>query len=135
MNNSTLDAGIPVLTEIIPAPQLDPQAVTPDAGLPELAVMPAPDNGAALRARAATDWDDEKWDRMEREIRERVLHQVLERIDFVLEQRVRDSLADVLQTAVERLASEIGNGLHQTVKEVVTRAVSQEITKLQTTKK
>jgi hypothetical protein len=134
MNNSTLDAGIPVLTEIIPAPQLDLQADVPDAGSPELAVMPAPDNDAALRARAATDWDDEKWDRMEREIRERVLHQVLERIDFVLEQRVRDSLADVLQTAVERLASEIGSGLHQTVKEVVTRAVSQEIAKLQTTK-
>jgi hypothetical protein len=135
MNNSTLDAGIPVLTEIIPAPQLDLQADVPDAGSPELAVMPAPDNDAALRARAATDWDDEKWDRMEREIRERVLHQVLERIDFVLEQRVRDSLADVLQTAVERLASEIGSGLHQTVKEVVTRAVSQEIAKLQTAKK
>jgi hypothetical protein len=135
MNNSTLDAGIPVLTEIIPAPQLDLQADVPDADSPELAVMPAPDNDAALRARAATDWDDEKWDRMEREIRERVLHQVLERIDFVLEQRVRDSLADVLQTAVERLASEIGSGLHQTVKEVVTRAVSQEIAKLQTAKK
>lgn len=135
MNNSTLDAGIPILTEIIPAPQLDLQAAAPDAGPPELAVMSTPDNGAALRARAATDWDDEKWDRMEREIRERVLHQVLERIDFVLEQRVRDSLADVLQTAVERLASEIRSGLHQTVKEVVTRAVSQEITKLQTTKK
>jgi hypothetical protein len=135
MNNSTLDAGIPVLTEIIPAPQLDLQADVPDAGSPELAVMPAPDNDAALRARAATDWDDEKWDRMEREIRERVLRQVLERIDFVLEQRVRDSLADVLQTAVERLASEIGSGLHQTVKEVVTRAVSQEIAKLQTAKK
>ncbi len=135
MNNSTLDAGIPVLTEIIPASQLNLQAVAPDADSPELAVMPAPDNGAALRARAAADWDDEKWDRMEREIRERVLHQVLERIDFVLEQRVRDSLADVLQTAVERLAVEIRSGLHQTVKEVVTRAVSQEITKLQTTKK
>jgi len=135
MNNSTLDAGIPVLTEIIPAPQLDLQAAAAGTDSPDLPVMPAPDNGAALRARAATDWDDEKWDRMEREIRERVLHQVLERIDFVLEQRVRDSLADVLQTAVEHLSSEIRSGLHQTMKEVVTRAVSQEITKLQTTKK
>jgi hypothetical protein len=135
MNNSTLDAGIPVLTEIIPAPQPDLPATAPDAAASGLVFVPAQDDAAALRARAATDWDDEKWDRMEREIRERVLHQVLERIDFVLEQRVRDSLADVLQTAVERLAAEIGNGLHQTVKEVVTRAVSQEITKLQTTKK
>jgi protein required for attachment to host cells len=135
MNNSTLDAGIPVLTEIIPAPQPGPQTAAPGARSSEIAVLPVSDDIAALRARATADWDDEKWDRMEREIRERVLHQVLERIDFVLEQRVRDSLADVLQTAVERLAVEIRSGLHQTVKEVVTRAVSQEITKLQTTKK
>jgi hypothetical protein len=135
MNNSTLDAGIPVLTEIIPAPQAVGTAGAPSAASPEPVIVPRSDDIAALRARASPDWDDEKWDRMEREIRERVLQQVLERIDFVLEQRVRDSLADVLQTAVERLASEIQGGLHQTVREVVTRAVSQEITKLQTTKK
>jgi hypothetical protein len=135
MNNSTLDAGIPVLTEIIPAPQAVESAAPVGVALPEPAIVPLSDDIAALRARASPDWDDEKWDRMEREVRERVLQQVLERIDFVLEQRVRDSLADVLQTAVERLASEIKGGLHQTVREVVTRAVSQEITKLQTTKK
>ena len=135
MNNSTLDAGIPVLTEIIPAPQAVEIAAAPSAASPEPVIVPLSDDIAALTARASPDWDDEKWDRMEREIRERVLQQVLERIDFVLEQRVRDSLADVLQTAVERLASEIQGGLHQTVREVVTRAVSQEITKLQTTKK
>jgi hypothetical protein len=135
MNNPTLDAGIPVLTEIIPAPQAAEIAAPPSSTSPEPAIVSLSDNIAALSARVAADWDDEKWDWMEREVRERVLQQVLERIDFVLEQRVRDSLADVLQTAVERLASEIKSGLHQTVKEVVTRAVSQEITKLQTTKK
>jgi hypothetical protein len=135
MNNPTLDAGIPVLTEIIPAPQAAEIAAPTSSTPPEPAIVSLSDNIAALSARVAADWDDEKWDWMEREVRERVLQQVLERIDFVLEQRVRDSLADVLQTAVERLASEIKSGLHQTVKEVVTRAVSQEITKLQTTKK
>jgi hypothetical protein len=135
MNNPTLDAGIPVLTEIIPAPQAAEIAAPTSSTPPEPAIVSLSDNIAALSARVAADWDDEKWDWMEREVRERVLQQVLERIDFVLEQRVRDSLADVLQTAVERLASEIRGGLHQTVKEVVTRAVSQEITKLQTTKK
>lgn len=139
MSNSTLDAGIPVLTEIIEAPTaVEVDADPYDAAtlaLPAMSTASAGEDLASLRARAASDWDDDKWDRMEREIRERILHQVLERIDFVLEQRVRDSLADVLQTAVESLASEIRGGLHNTVKEVVTRAVSQEITKLQTTKK
>lgn len=127
MSNSSIDAGIPILTEIIPTPLAREKAVPPPAR------ADADEDIAALQARAA-DWDEEKWDRMEREIRERVLYQILERIDFVLEQRVRDSLADVLQTAVERLATEIRGGLQQTVKEVITRAVAQEITKLQTTK-
>jgi len=90
---------------------------------------------ALSKAPDAPAWDDEEWDRMEREIRERVLQQVLDRIDFVLEQRVRDSLADVLQTAVEGLAGEIKDGLHHTIKDVVTRAVAQEISRLQSSKK
>lgn len=74
------------------------------------------------------------WERMEAEIGERITRQVLGRVDFVLEQRVRDSLADVLQVAVEGLAQEIKRGLHQTVEEVIARAVAQEITRLQITK-
>lgn len=131
MNNS--DAGIPVLTEIIPAPQ-------PGAAAENKHFEPAPEpeeieGVATLEARAASEWDDEKWNRMEREIRARILQQVLERIDFVLEQRVRDSLADVLQIAVEGLAADIKDGLQRTVKDIVTRAVAQEITKLQSSKK
>ena len=63
-----------------------------------------------------------------------MLRQVLSRIDFVLEHRVRDSLADVLQTAVESLAVEIRSGLHKTMQEVISRAVSQEIAKAKITK-
>lgn len=126
MNNPNRESGIPVLTEVIapsqPAPA--PQPPEPQQTVP-----------AAEPQQRAAAWDDEAWTRLEREVRERVLHQVLERIDFVLEQRVRDSLADVLQIAVENLANEIRGGLHHTVKDVVTRAVTQEISKLQSTKK
>lgn len=132
-SNPTLEAGIPVLTEIIPNP---PAESMPDAmPLPPLAAPAPQEDGATLETRAAAAWDEEQWERLEREVRERVLRQVLERIDFVLEQRVRDSLADVLQIAVENLASEIKGGLHQSIRDVVTRAVAQEITKLQGTKK
>jgi hypothetical protein len=134
MNNPTLEAGIPVLTEVIPAPQ--PASLPePDETSAPVVAEPAVDHVAMQKAHADSEQDNEKWDRMEREIRERVLHQMLERVDFVLEQRVRDSLADVLQIAVEKLASEIKGGLHHSIKDLVTRAVSQEITRLQSTKK
>jgi hypothetical protein len=128
MSNNPHDAGIPVLTEVIPAPALTAVPETPPAPAP----APSP---ASLEARATTTWNEEDWSRLEREVRERVLVQILERVDFVLEQRVRDSLADVLQTAVDGLASDLKSGLHHSIKDAVTRAVTQEITKLQGTKK
>jgi hypothetical protein len=137
MSNPTMDAGIPVLTEIIPAaaPTAPAPLASPAAATSVPAAAKQQDDGVALQKRAVDEWDEEKWNRLEREIRERILHQVLERIDFVLEERVRDSLADVLQTAVEGLASEIKGGLHATMNEVVTRAVAHEISRLQATKK
>jgi hypothetical protein len=131
MTNPTLDAGIPILTEVITT------TVSEAAPKPVSKTLPAvqgKDEPQALEARAA-QLDEASWDRMEREIRERILRQVLERIDFVLEQRVRDGLADVLQLAVEQLAADIKGGLHSSIKELVTRSVTQEIAKLQITKK
>jgi hypothetical protein len=134
MNTSNLDAGIPVLTEVISGPH-EESAPRPQ---PEPAAAPSPavvEHAPSLLERAVLEWDEEKWDLLEREIRERVLYQVMEHVEDALEQRVRDSLADVLQTAVEALASDLKGGLRNTIKDVVTRAVAQEISKLQTSKK
>lgn len=129
----SMDAGIPVLTEVItnvPAPE----PVAPEPAEPVAAPVPLQEEAVTdAPVVTGTAWDKEQWEQLEREVRERVLRQVLDRIDFVLEQRVRDSLADVLQTAVENLANEIKGGLHHAVRDVVTRAVSQEISKLQST--
>jgi hypothetical protein len=134
MSNSNLDAGIPVLTEVIPVPheESEPQEEPAPPAAPAAAVPP---HKPTLLEQAVLEWDEVKWDLLEREIRERILYQVMERIDTVLEQRVRDSLADVLQIAVEGLASELKGGLQNTIKDVVTRAVAQEISNLQTSKK
>ncbi|TXI89558.1 MAG: hypothetical protein E6Q34_10465 [Burkholderiaceae bacterium] len=78
----------------------------------------------------APELDSDEWLLMEQTVRENVLKQVLTRIDFVLEHRVSDSLADVLQKAVDQLADDIRAGLKQSIEEVVTRAVNQEIAKL-----
>lgn len=140
MNNPSPEAGIPILTEVIEASKAprEPQpresvfaqpAMTGDFAGPS---MQAPARPLEVRV---CQLDDEAWDRMEREIRERILQQVLERIDFVLEQRVRDGLADALQTAVDRLATDIRDGLRNSIRELVTRSVTQEIARLQIPKK
>lgn len=135
MTSPISDAGIPLLTEVIPNPAPSESKRTasapPAAGL----AKDIRDDLTTLEARAVDMLEEEEWNRLEREIQERVLYQIMERIDFVLEQRVRDSLADVLQTAVEGLAVEIKNGLHVSMHDVVTRAVTHEITKLKSARK
>ena len=97
------------------------------ASVPESRSLPVPPLPQALLS--AQDWEQ-----LEADITGRISRQVLSRIDFVLEQRVRDSLSDVLQIAVEGLAQQIQHGLHQTLEDVIARAVAQEIARLQTTK-
>ena len=125
MNHSTLDAGIPLLTEIITSAELG-SAVEAGAStsLPE-ETPPDDESGNAFSHR--------DWDRLGHEIHEKVLRQLQDRIDFVIEQRVRDSLADVLQTAVEGMAQQIKAGLHQTLDEVISRAVALELSKFHKT--
>ena len=60
---------------------------------------------------------------------------MMHRIDFALEQRVRDSLADALQTAVERLSAEIREGLQHSLREVVAHAIEREIHELKSKEK
>jgi hypothetical protein len=122
-----LDAGIPVLTEIIETPQQAHFAVSVPIPAPAPAPEIMPRTSASPAASASTSWDDALWQEAEHDMRERVLHQVMQGIDRALEQRVRDSLADVLQVAVERLAMEIRQGLHHSVKELVSQAVAEEI--------
>lgn len=137
--NEQIDSGIPVLTEVIspdeiiaenkaaPAPSESEVAATLAAPVP----TPAPSFIAAEDTpQVATGFSAEEWQLMEQTVKEGVLRQVLSRIDFVLEHRVSDSLAEVLQVAVDKLADDIRAGLRQSLEEVVTRAVTQELSKI-----
>ncbi len=86
---------------------------------------------ATIEHAPITGWLDEEWTRMEQKISERVLTQLLERLDTVLEERMHEVLAASLQRAVE----EIKQGLQQTLGEVVSDAVAQEIQNIQFSKK
>ena len=134
MNNNTLDTSIPTLTEVISKkPEPSPETLSANPILP--GVMAMQENGECMELPVTPSLSSDEWDMLERNISERVLRHVLDRIDFVLEHRVRDSLADALQLAVEGVSIEIKRGLHQTLEDVISRAVSQEITKLQSTNK
>jgi hypothetical protein len=138
MNIPSPDAGIPLLTEVIeglvaePIPTPPPAAVTANPPTPPRGADPL---GDVIEIKTLLTGSEEDWSRLERKIRERILRQIVARVDSALEQRVRDSLADVLQTAVEGLAQEIRSGLQQGLEDMITRAVAQEITRLQSAQK
>ncbi len=129
MNSSSRDPGIPVLTEIIDSPEQESASAMPEQTIG--ATRFDEHNVEALEVEMLSHWNNEEWKRLERKIRERILRRILGRIDAVLEQQVRDHLADVLQIAVEGLASDIKSGLHESLEQVVANAVSQEIMRLQ----
>jgi len=132
MNSALLDTSIPILTEVI-APLAAAQA--PAVSAPAEVLAPQQPEQALPEESPKPIWSEAEWDTLERDISLRVLAQLQGRIDFVLEHRVRDNLADVLQTAVESLTAEIRRGLQHTLEEVVKRAVAQEITHMQSSRK
>ena len=119
------NSNIPVLTEVISVDQAEPETAQPQSA-------PAPQPQAPVAA-AVPGLSAQDLEQLEKTLRENVLKQLLSRVDFVLEHRVRDSLADVLQTAVDGLARDIRQGLRNSLEEVVHRTVSQEISKIQST--
>ena len=73
--------------------------------------------------------------RLEHAIHQRIARQVLERIDFVLDHRIRHSLTDVVDRAVDCVALEIKRGLHETLNDIISRAVTQEMSRILSSKK
>jgi hypothetical protein len=123
-HDPAFDASIPVLTEIVAEPIVPDVPVTPPAPVTDAAPHAAPE---ALEQRAVDHWSGEQWSVMERRVTGRVLQQLQGRIDFVLEQRLRDGIADAVDKAMASFSADIRSSLGDTLSDVVTRAVSQEI--------
>ena len=120
--SNSLDISIPMLTEVIAVD--DPNAPTYPTASETPSVI-------ATTASSSNLMNEQSWEELEKTLRENVLRQLLTRVDFVLEHRVRDGLADVLQTAVDGLAQEIRSGLSKSLEEIIQRTVNQEISKIQ----
>jgi hypothetical protein len=129
---NAFDASIPVLTEVFH--DEDASAAPVAAPAPAAGVAFAADP-AALEERAIASWSGQEWAQLEQRLAERILHQLQGRVDFVLEQRLRDSMEDVLSHALAGLSAQIQQGLQQTIAQIVLRAVAQELAHLQALKK
>lgn len=136
MSNFHNDAGIPLLTEVI-APS------TYGVDLPERRATPRPpmftavtQQPVAAPAKQSTErsWNDDDWRNAEEALSEKLLLQLMGRIDFVLEQRVRDSLNDVVHSAVETMSSQLRSGLNEMLEDALSRALTQELAKLKNQK-
>ena len=126
--NAAFDASIPVLTEVF-SDKADKAA---PAERPPVVQDPV---SIHLERRAVDTWTEPEWNLLERRLSERILQQLQGRVDFVLEQRVRDSMEEALQRALSGMIGEIRSGLQDTIERIVVRAVSQELAHLQAMKK
>ena len=128
------DHNIPVLTEVFSDRQDKDRRASEQAA--DLAAQPVvqDDVNADLETRAIGSWTEPQWNLLERRLSERILQQLQGRVDFVLEQRLRDSMEHVLKHAIAGLTEEIRDGLQQTIEQIVMRAVQQELIHLQALK-
>ena len=140
------DAGIPVLTEVIAPsaygvelpdrratprpPQFSPASVSEQR--PGSSPFPPLRQPPTLTDQRA--WIDADWKNAEEELSGKLLQQLMRKIDFVLEQRVRDSLSDVVNSAVETMAVELRSGLKEMLEDALSRALTQEVAKLKNQK-
>lgn len=111
---------VPTLTEVVSLPEAPAPAVSPTAFAPTEPAPLAPP--AAPIASAAAELDEE-------ELVQRVLADVQRQIDLMLEVKLREALAPALTRATDALLREARTGLASTLRDVVSRAVAQEITR------
>jgi hypothetical protein len=132
MSKSKLDAGIPILTEVIEAQKANAETLARPV---PLHVAPVQEHPSVVDVPTIDGWLNEEWNRLERKIGGRILHQVMDRLESDIEIRVRDALADVLQLAVEDLANDIKQNLQTALQDIISKAVKEEISHMQFPKK
>jgi len=112
--------GVPILTEVVDwhdsaAPPEAPPASTDEAAIADPASTPAPGEHRLPS---------------EAELIEQVLVQVQRQLDLMIEYRMREALTPLLARATDSLVRDARNELASTLRDVVARAVAQELTRL-----
>jgi len=133
MNKPNQDAGIPLLTEIIPSrlraepvddiPELPISAALPPALASEPAAsVNAPSDNRVL-AVPIEGWLDGEWTRLEQKISERTLNTLMERLDPVMETHIRESISASLDEAMDTIRANLQLSIEQLVRESVAEEI------------
>ena len=117
VENAVVESAV-VETAVVDAVIVD--AYTPHATT-VAAVEHAPVDWAPADA-ASTDWAA-----LEQRLCERILQQLQGQVGFLIEQRIRESMADALQHALASVAGQLADGLGGALEQIVTRAVGEEL--------
>ena len=117
--------GVPTLTEVVDwhdsdAPPSTPSELGDEAAIADPALMAAPAAPAEPPLASLPT---------ESELTEQVLVQVQRQLDLMIEYRMREALAPLLARATDGLVREARNELASTLRDVVARAVAQELTR------
>ena len=136
MNKPSQDAGIPVLTEIIPSRPRPPADDIPElpmsSALPPAtsAPVPAPPPSTAIdipdpypSAVPIEGWLDGEWTRLEQKISERALSTLMDRLDPVLEEHIRESISASLDEAMDTIRANLQLSIEQLVRESVAEEI------------
>lgn len=99
------DEPIPMLTEVVQVPRYDSE------DLPQTL--------------ADVDWGD-----LSQRVRENVLERLLRRSDALLDAQLQNTLTPVLERAAETVAHELHDALNRMIRDIVARAVTEELTRL-----
>ncbi len=102
---AALAADIPMLTEVVQVPRYDTEDLPPTL--------------------ADVDWGD-----LSQRVRENVLERLLRRSDALLDAQLQNTLAPILERAVDTVAHELHDALNRMIRDIVARAVTEELTRL-----
>jgi len=109
----------PVLTDILVAGQIP------------IAMHTASGAGRSVEEKAPTPV---AWEALEADVYEKVLKSLQGRIEGVIDQRLRDTVAKLLDQALSGLSTELKLSVRDTLRDVVQRAVAQEISRIRASK-
>ena len=106
-SNQSKDESFPMLTEVMQVPRYSSSEL--------------PDN--------LTEVD---WAQLALRVRENVLERLMRRSELLLDAQMKDTLTTITQRAAESLAVELHDSLSQLIRDIVARAVNEELTRLHT---
>ncbi len=106
------------------------EATSQQGAFPTLTeVMSVPRYASAELPETLTEVD---WTQLALRVRENVLERLMRRSEVMLDAQLKSTLETITARAAESLAVEMNDSLSQLIRDIVARAVNEELTRLQT---